>query len=75
MYIDMNYFRQMMERSAFGVCSYLGDKIGLASSRVRVYFIYLTLLTLGSPIIVYLFAAFWLNIKRYIKHGKNLIWH
>lgn len=71
----MEYLRQLMERSAFGVCSYLGEKIGLASSRVRVYFIYLTLLTLGSPIIVYLFAAFWLNIKRYIKRGKNLIWH
>ncbi len=71
----MEYFRQMLERSAFGVCSYLGEKIGIASSRVRLYFIYITLLTLGSPIIIYLFAAFWLNIKRYIKKGKNLVWN
>jgi phage shock protein C len=71
----MEHLRQLMERSAFGVCSYLGDKIGLASSRVRLYFIYLSLLTLGSPLLLYLVAAFWLNIRRYLKRGKNLIWH
>lgn len=64
----------MMERSAFGVCSYLGDKMGLASARVRMYFIYLSFVTLGSPIIIYLFVAFWLNIKRYIKNSRNWIW-
>ena len=63
-----------MERSAFGVCSYLGDKMGLASARVRMYFIYLSFATLGSPIIIYLFVAFWLNVKRYIKNSRNLRW-
>lgn len=63
-----------MERSAFGVCSYLGDKMGLASARVRMYFIYLSFATLGSPIIIYLFIAFWLNVKRYIKNSRNLRW-
>ncbi len=66
--------RRILEQSAFGVCSYLGEKIGVASSRVRIYFIYLSFLTLGSPIIVYLFAAFWLNIRQYIKRGRDLIW-
>jgi len=63
-----------MERSAFGVCSYLGDKMGLASARVRMYFIYLSFATLGSPIIVYLFVAFWLNVKRYVKNSQTLRW-
>lgn len=63
-----------MERSAFGVCSYLGEKMGLASARVRMYFIYLSFVALGSPIIVYLFFAFWLNAKRYIRSKRNLIW-
>lgn len=63
-----------MERSAFGVCAYLGDKMGIASARVRVYFIYLSFATLGSPILLYLFIAFWLNLKRYIKRSRNLIW-
>ncbi|RMG81189.1 MAG: PspC family transcriptional regulator, partial [Bacteroidetes bacterium] len=41
---------------------------------VRVYFIYLSFVTFGSPVILYLFLAFWLNIKRYIKQKRNVIW-
>ena len=63
-----------MERSAFGVCSYLGDKMGIASSRVRTYFIYISFVAMGSPIIIYLFVAFWLNVKRYIKNKRNMLW-
>ena len=70
----LNRIKDLLERSAFGVCSYLGEKIGVASARVRVYFIYLSFAALGSPIIVYLFIAFWLNIKRYIKQKRNLVW-
>ncbi|PSR12394.1 MAG: PspC family transcriptional regulator [Bacteroidetes bacterium] len=70
----METVRQLLERSAFGVCSYLGEKMGLASSRVRVYFIYLSFLTFGSPIVVYLFAAFWLNIRQYLKRGRSILW-
>lgn len=70
----MNSMKDLMERSAFGVCSYLGDKMGLASARVRMYFIYLSFATLGSPIIVYLFVAFWLNVKRYVKNSQTLRW-
>ena len=70
----MKTVKDLMERSAFGVCSYLGDKMGLASARVRMYFIYLSFATLGSPIIIYLFVAFWLNVKRYIKNNRNLRW-
>lgn len=69
-----NYFKELLERSAFGVCSYLGDRMGVASSRVRLYFIYISFAALGSPIIIYLFAAFWLNLKRYIRNQRNVIW-
>lgn len=70
----MKTMKDLMERSAFGVCTYLGDKMGLASARVRMYFIYLSFVALGSPILVYLFVAFWLNIKQYIKNSRNLLW-
>lgn len=70
----MNKFKDLMEKSAFGVCSYLGRKMGIASSRVRLYFIYISFISMGSPIIIYLFVAFWLNVKKYIKKGKNMIW-
>ncbi len=70
----MKTFKDLMERSAFGVCSYLGEKMGLASARVRMYFIYLSFVALGSPVIIYLFVAFWLNVKRYIRSKRNLLW-
>lgn len=70
----MERLKHLLEKSAFGVCSYLGDKMGIASSRVRLYFIYLSFVTLGSPIIFYLFTAFWLNVRRYIRRSRNAIW-
>jgi phage shock protein PspC (stress-responsive transcriptional regulator) len=63
------YFRDLMERSAFGVCSYVGDKIGIAAGRVRVYFIYLSFVTLGSSLILYLFLWFWMNVRAYLRRG------
>lgn len=66
--------KDICERSAFGVCSYLGEKIGVSSSRVRIYFIYVSFVALGSPIVFYLFVAWWLNIRQYIKHKRNALW-
>lgn len=70
----MNKLKHILERSLFGVCSYLGQKMGIASARVRLYFIYLSFVTLGSPVIFYLFVAFWLNVKKYIKRNRNFLW-
>ncbi len=69
----MNAIKDLLERSAFGVCSYLGEKMGVASSRVRVYFIYLSFAAMGSPIIFYLFVAFWLNVRQYIRRSRFLV--
>lgn len=66
--------RDTLERSAFGVCTYLGDKMRLSPVRVRMYFIYISCITLGSPFIAYLFVAFWLNVKRYIHKGRHITW-
>lgn len=59
--------KDLVERSAFGVCSYVGDKLSINSAKIRLYFIYTSFVTMGSPIIIYLFMAFWLNIKKYIR--------
>jgi phage shock protein PspC (stress-responsive transcriptional regulator) len=69
----MEQFKSILERSLFGVCSYLGEKMQLTSARVRLYFIYLSFITFGSPIIFYLFLAFWVNIRRYVKRHKDTI--
>jgi phage shock protein PspC (stress-responsive transcriptional regulator) len=70
----MRLIKYAIEKSAFGVCSYLGDKIGISAGRIRLYFIYTSCLTLGSPIVFYLFAAFWLNIKKYIFEKRTSVW-
>lgn len=67
-------FKDLIERSAFGVCTYLGEKMGVAATRVLTYFIYISFLTVGSPVIFYLIVAFWLNIKRYIKEHRKMMW-
>lgn len=70
----MQELKSLLERSAFGVCNYIGEKMGIASARVRVYFIYISFVALGSPLIIYLFVAFWLNVKQYIKNKRNILW-
>jgi len=70
----MQFIYAAFERSVFGVCAYLGKKMGITSARVRIYFIYITVVTLGSPVILYLFLAFWLNVKSYIKRGRSIVW-
>ncbi|RTL59836.1 MAG: PspC family transcriptional regulator [Sphingobacteriales bacterium] len=67
----MNRFKSFVEWHAFGVCAYIGEKLGIASSTIRKYFIYISFLTMGSPVIVYLFVAFWMNIKNYILSARR----
>jgi phage shock protein PspC (stress-responsive transcriptional regulator) len=65
--------KSIIEKQGFGVCHYLGNKMGIQISRVRLYFIYLSFGALGSPIVIYLFVAFWLNIRSYIRKGYNAV--
>ncbi|MCB0668096.1 MAG: PspC domain-containing protein [Saprospiraceae bacterium] len=67
--MNLLVLKDLVERSAFGVCSYLGDKLGINSAKIRLYFIYTSFVTMGSPIIIYLIMAFWLNIKKYIRRS------
>ena len=67
----MDKIRAFFEVQAFGVCSALGEKLGIATTRIRMWFIYVSFLTIGSPIVVYMILAFWLNMKRYITAAKR----
>ena len=58
------------EQQAFGVCEWLGQKAGIASTNVRMYFIYLSFFTFGSPVIVYFVMAFLLEHKDFFKPKK-----
>ena len=67
----MKKVREFLELHAFGVCTALGDKLGIASGKIRMWFIYISFLTMGSPIIIYMIMAFWMNMKRYIFFAKR----
>ena len=67
----MDILRNKVERVAFGVCAWMADRMGIQRRRVRMYFIYLSCLSLGSSVLFYLIAAFWLNVREYMKEGKR----
>jgi phage shock protein PspC (stress-responsive transcriptional regulator) len=67
----MKHLKDFIEWQAFGVCSAIGEKVGIATSRIRMWFIYISFLTLGSPIILYMMAAFFMNIKRYVLAARR----
>jgi phage shock protein PspC (stress-responsive transcriptional regulator) len=69
--IDMYKIKYFVENQAFGVCTRLGEKFKISTSSIRLYFIYTSFLTMGSPIIVYLILAFWMNIRRYLRQRNN----
>ena len=62
----MYRLKYFIEWQAFGVCTAIGERLGIATSRIRTWFIYVSFLTMGSPLIIYFILVFWMNIKRYI---------
>jgi phage shock protein PspC (stress-responsive transcriptional regulator) len=72
----MQKIREFVETHAFGVCTAIGEKLGIATSKIRMWFIYISFLTAGSPIIIYMILAFWMNMKKYILAAKrNPFWN
>ncbi|MDQ3072531.1 MAG: PspC family transcriptional regulator [Bacteroidota bacterium] len=68
-------FKLLCEKGMFGVLTPIGETMGIATSKIRLFFIYITFLTFGSPIFIYLVAAFIINIGSYIRIRKrNPIW-
>lgn len=67
----MGSFKHFIEWHVFGVCTAIGERVGIATVTIRKYFIYISFLTMGSPVIIYLFVAFWINVKKYILNGKR----
>ena len=67
----MYKIKDFIEWQVFGVCTAIGEKMGIATSVIRRYFIYLSFFTLGSPVIFYLFIAFWMNVKNYIGFSRR----
>ena len=59
------------EKQAYGVCNWWGEKLGIRSNSIRMYFIYLSFFTAGSPVILYFIMAFVLQHKEYFKFWRS----
>ena len=62
------------EKQSFGVCTYLGERFNMSISKMRLFFIYISFLSAGFPIIFYFLAAFALDVRNYIKRIRTRIW-
>ena len=71
----MNRIRYYVENQVFGVCARLGEKLNFSASSIRLYFIYASFLTFGSPIVLYLVMAFWMEVRKHLRrHQSPTIW-
>ena len=65
------------ELQSYGVCLWWARKLGINLFKVRLAFIYLTFIGLGSPILLYLIMAWILEHKHYFQFKakpKTTIW-
>lgn len=67
--------KELLEVNAYGVCRSLGDKLGITTSKIRLFFVYISFLGLGSPILIYLMLAFVKDLRNYIRNKRrNPVW-
>lgn len=65
--------RSAFEKQGFDVCSRTGDKIGIQASKIRLFFIYASFMTLGSPLIIYFAIMFVIQIKDSINSRRSSV--
>jgi phage shock protein C len=70
----VQFIRDYFEKQAFGVCSRIGEKLKMRTSVIRLFFIYASFLTIGSPLIIYMILAFWLKMKSYVRSSRSSVW-
>lgn len=64
------------EKRAFGVSEFIGTKFGVNPALVRKFFIYLSFVTLGSPLLIYFPMAYFLENKDklYWRKKRKTVW-
>lgn len=70
----MNKLSSFFETRAFGVCTYWGERFGIASASIRLFFIYLSFFTFGSPIILYMGLGFLMNMHKHLRNNRKPVW-
>jgi phage shock protein PspC (stress-responsive transcriptional regulator) len=69
----INNLRHFFEKHGFHVSSRLADRLGMRASYVRLFFIYISFVTVGLWFGVYLTIAFWLRLKDMISTKRSSV--
>ena len=67
----LNSIIHFFEKEHFGVSEWWGDKLNINPIIVRKFFIYLSFIALGSPVLIYFIMAFILENKPSLSLGKK----
>jgi len=67
----MEKLKLFFQDSAFGVCSKLGEKLHFPIDSIRLFFIYSSFITLGSPVIIYVTLAMMMKVRKYLRKMNN----
>ena len=65
--------RHYFERNGFHVSSRLADRLGMRATNVRLFFIYISFVTVGLYFAVYLILAFLLRLKDMVYTKRNSV--
>jgi phage shock protein PspC (stress-responsive transcriptional regulator) len=65
--------KSFFEIYAFGVCEYIGQKFDISNRKVRLLFIYVSFITVGSTLLVYFTLAAMLQVKNLLKKRRSII--
>ncbi len=68
--LQLKYF---FEKHGFHVSSRLADKLGMRASSVRLFFIYISFVTVGLGFGIYLTLAFWIKLKDLIRGKRSSV--
>ncbi|WP_323757055.1 PspC domain-containing protein [Roseivirga sp.] len=71
----MERIQRFFESQAYGVCAKLGEKLNLSASSIRLFFIYASFITFGSPLLVYLGLAYIINFRKHLRRKQNPVWY
>jgi phage shock protein PspC (stress-responsive transcriptional regulator) len=71
----MKKLQFFFEEQAFGVCTRLGEILRISTSSIRLFFIYASFLTFGSPLLIYMGLAFIMNMRRHLRKKNNPVWN
>lgn len=69
----MHEVRHFFERHGFGVFSRLADRLGIHAKNVRIFFIYISFVTVGLSFGLYLTLAFLMKLKDLIYTKRSSV--